>query len=52
MAFDLVIRDGVVIDGTGSPGFKADVAVEGEKIVAIGNSLTSGRKEIHAAPGT
>lgn len=49
MAFDLVIRDGVVIDGTGSPGFKADVAVEGEKIVAIGNNLASGRKEVHAA---
>ena len=39
----------MVIDGTGSPGFEADVSVEGEKIIAIGNNLASGRKEIHAA---
>ena len=29
MAFDLVIKNGVVIDGTGRPRFEADVAVEG-----------------------
>jgi N-acyl-D-aspartate/D-glutamate deacylase len=33
---DLVVRGGVVIDGTGAPGFLADVAVEGGKIRAIG----------------
>ena len=35
MAYDLVIRNGMVVDGTGSPGFQADVAVEGEKIASI-----------------
>ncbi len=49
MAFDLVIKNGVVIDGTGRPRFEADVAVEGEKIVAIGNRLGPGKKEINAA---
>ncbi len=39
MAFDLVIKDGVVIDGTGRPRFEADLAVEGEKIAAIGKRL-------------
>jgi len=56
MAHDLVIRNGTVIDGTGSPGFQADVAVEGEKIAAIGKNIGPGKKEIDAkghvvAPG-
>ncbi|MGH7770751.1 MAG: N-acyl-D-amino-acid deacylase family protein [Candidatus Binatia bacterium] len=49
MAFDLVVRNGVVIDGTGSPGFEADVAVEGERISAIGKNLGPGKREIDAA---
>ncbi|MEU3215452.1 D-aminoacylase [Streptomyces sp. NPDC006971] len=32
---DLVIRDAYVIDGTGSPGRRADVAVDGGRIAAI-----------------
>ena len=56
MAHDLVIRNGLVIDGTGSPGFEADVAVDGENIAAIGKNLGAGKKEIDAkghvvAPG-
>jgi N-acyl-D-amino-acid deacylase len=35
--YDLVIRNGIVIDGTGAEGFRADVAVAGERIVAVGN---------------
>ncbi len=48
MAFDLVVRNGLVIDGTGSPGFEADVAVDGEKISAIGKNLGPAKKEIDA----
>lgn len=56
MAHDLVIRNGTVIDGTGSPGFAAEVAIEGEKITAIGKNLGSAKREIDArghvvAPG-
>jgi N-acyl-D-amino-acid deacylase len=56
MAFDLVIRNGNVVDGTGSAGFQADVAIEGENIAAIGKNLGAGKKEIDAkgqvvAPG-
>jgi len=56
MAFDLVIRNGVVIDGSGRPGFEADVGVEGERIAAIKKGLARGGKEIDArgrviAPG-
>lgn len=56
MAYDLVIRNGTVIDGSGSPAFESDVAVEGDKIAAIGKGLGAGKKEIDAkdhvvAPG-
>lgn len=35
--FEFVLRGGTVIDGTGSPGRRADVAISGGRIVAIGN---------------
>jgi N-acyl-D-aspartate/D-glutamate deacylase len=45
---DLVIRGGTVVDGTGAPGFAADIAVDGGVITAIGNISTQGREEIDA----
>ncbi len=35
--FEFVLRGGTVVDGTGSPGRRADVAISGGRIVAIGN---------------
>lgn len=35
--FDLIIRGGEVIDGTGSPRARADVGIRGDTIAAIGN---------------
>ncbi len=34
--YDVVIRNGTVIDGSGTPGVAADVAIEGQRIAAIG----------------
>jgi len=33
--FDIIIRNGMIIDGTGSPSMRKDIAILGDKIVAI-----------------
>ncbi len=56
MAYDLLIRNGTVIDGTGAPGHIADVAVSGGKIAEIGKIAAGADRVIDAgdcvvAPG-
>ena len=46
--FDCVIRGGTVIDGTGAPGFLADIGVTEGRIAAIGAGLAAGNEEIDA----
>jgi N-acyl-D-amino-acid deacylase len=45
---DLVVRGGLVVDGTGTPARRADVAVDGGVIVAVGTDVRTGRREIDA----
>src|SRR5262245_36623924 len=40
-AFDLVLKGGTVLDGTGAPAFAADVAVKGDRIAAVGEVAAS-----------
>jgi N-acyl-D-amino-acid deacylase len=40
VAWTLLFRGGTVIDGTGAPGRPADVAVEGDRIAAVGPGLS------------
>ena len=47
--FDLVIRNGRIVDGTGAPGFLGDVAIEDGRIVATGSISDAGKTEIDAA---
>src|SRR5436305_247941 len=47
--FDLVIRGGTVIDGTGNDPEDCDVAVQDGRIAAIGRIRESGREEIDAS---
>jgi N-acyl-D-amino-acid deacylase len=48
MAYDLIIKNGTVIDGTGKPRFAADVGVHSGKIVAIGKIDDAGASTIDA----
>src|SRR5262245_22053513 len=47
--YDLVIRGGQVVDGSGSDPFVADVAVSGSRSAAVGQVAGRGREEIDAA---
>ncbi|MFI6501753.1 amidohydrolase family protein [Nonomuraea typhae] len=36
MAFDVIISGGRVLDGTGAPPYRADVAIDGDRVAAVG----------------
>jgi N-acyl-D-aspartate/D-glutamate deacylase len=46
--YDLVIRNGTVVDGTGLPRYRADVGVSGDRIATIGRISERGKEEIDA----
>src|SRR5881394_2127874 len=56
MSYDLVIKNGTVVDGTGAKRYQADVAIQGGKIAEIGKVTEGAKRTIDAhglvvAPG-
>lgn len=56
-AYDLLILDGTIVDGSGAPAFQGDIAIVGSEIVSIGefNGAKATRvidaKGLHISPG-
>ena len=54
--FDLIVRGGLLVDGSGEPGYKGDIAVKDGRIVAVGQVHGEARQVVEAegrvvAPG-
>lgn len=47
--YDLVIRNGRIIDGSGLPAYAADIAISADRIARIGHIAQRGRREVDAA---
>jgi N-acyl-D-aspartate/D-glutamate deacylase len=45
---DLVIRNGTIVDGTGAPPYRGDVAITGSTITAVGDVDERGTREVDA----
>ena len=50
-SYDLVIRNGHIIDGTGSPWYSGDIAIQGGRIAAIGQLADAGAERVIDARG-
>ena len=50
MVYDLLVKNGTVVDGSGSPGYRADVGIIDGKIAAIGR-INEGAKQTIDAEG-
>jgi N-acyl-D-aspartate/D-glutamate deacylase len=48
LKYDIIIRGGTIIDGTGKRSFKGDIAISNDKILEIGSFAGEGIKEIKA----
>ena len=46
MEYDIVLRNGTIIDGKGSERYIGDLAIAKDRIVAVGEVKGSGREEI------
>jgi N-acyl-D-amino-acid deacylase len=44
--YDVVLRNGFIYDGSGKASFKGDVAIQGDKIAAVGDVKAKGKTEL------
>lgn len=44
--FDIVIRNGLIVDGTGAPPYIGDIGIVGDTIAAVSPRLGDGLSEI------
>ncbi len=51
MEYDLIIKNGFIVDGTGNPGFKADLAVIEDEIKKIATKIDAKAKSVIDAQG-
>ncbi len=49
--YDILIKGGLVVDGTGAPGFLADVALKDGRIAGVGASLAGDARKVVDASG-
>jgi N-acyl-D-amino-acid deacylase len=49
--YDLLIRNGVIYDGSGGEAYRGEVAISGDKVVAVGRSLPGTAKHVVDAKG-
>ena len=46
--YDIIIQNAVIIDGTGLPAYRADIAIKGDRIAAIGKLDAKAKQTIKA----
>ena len=49
--YDYLIKNGLVVDGSGKPAVKADVAVKGDKVARIAPDIQEPAAEVYDAAG-
>jgi N-acyl-D-aspartate/D-glutamate deacylase len=47
--YDLVIRNGTIVDGSGAPAFHGDIAIKDGKLASVGGKASAGRRDIDAS---
>jgi N-acyl-D-amino-acid deacylase len=51
MAFDIIIANGKIVDGSGNPAYSADVGIVGDQIIAIGDLTEAASRQTIDATG-